>query len=261
MRKIELKGKFLKDWNININYGIKTGFNKAFIIDTETRNILVKEDSKSAELLKPLIRGRDVQKYAINWADMWLIATLPSLNLDIEQYPAIKEYLESFGKRLEQSGEKGSRKKTNNKWFETQDSIAYCKEFDKPKIVWGEISDEPKFAYDDAGIYVEATCFIMTGNDLKYLLAVLNSKLSKWYFERISTTTGMGTNRWKKFKLELLPIVEIVDMRPVISIVDRIIQFKKEGKDATQLEAQIDRILYELYGLSEEEVAMVEGHM
>ncbi len=118
-------------------------------------------------------------------------------------------YFEKIGrKRLEQSGIEGSRKKTNNQWFETQDSIAYWKDFEKPKIVWGEISDQPKFAFDDSNYYAEVTTFLMTGEKLKYLLAILNSRLSEWYFNQISTTTGMGTNRWKKYKIEMLPIKE-----------------------------------------------------
>ncbi|BAF72267.1 DUF7149 domain-containing protein [Sulfurovum sp. NBC37-1] len=259
MQKIEERGKQLKEWDISINYGIKTGFNKAFIIDTETRNRLIAEDPKSEALLKPMVRGRDVQKYAIEWADMWLVATLPSLNLDIEEYPAIKSYLSSFGKRLDQSGEKGSRKKTNNKWFETQDSIAYYEEFDKPKIVWGEISDAPKFAYDESGIYGNDKIFIMTGEHLKYLLSILNSKLSEWYFSKISVTTGQGTILWKKYKLEILPIAECKDQQPFIDLVDQIIEHKKQNQDTTDLEAKSNRMVYDLYGLAEEEVAVIEG--
>ena len=138
-------------------------------------------------------------------------------------------------------------------------NCAYLEDFEKPKIVWGEISDQPKFAYDDSGLYVEATSFIMTGDNLKYLLSVLNSKLSKWYFERISTTTGMGTNRWKKFKLELLPIVETDNMKLLINMADKIITLKKQNQDTSNLEAQIDQMVYELYGLNDEEIAVVEG--
>ncbi|MEI0581101.1 hypothetical protein [Brachyspira pilosicoli] len=111
-----------------------TGLNEAFIIGEETKNNLIKEDAKSEKLIKPLLRGRDIKKYSYTFGDLYLICTFPALNLNIEDYPAIKKYLESFGKRLEQSGEKGCRKKTNNKWFEIQDTTAYYKEFEKDRM-------------------------------------------------------------------------------------------------------------------------------
>ena len=252
MRKIENKGKLLKDWNINIYRGILTGYNKAFIIDTEMKNELIAKDPKSKELLKPLVRGRDVQKYAIEWADMWLINSHNNPPVNIDECPAIKEHLDEFYPQLEKRYDKGKTPYNLR-------NCAYMEEFDKPKIVWGEISDRPKFAYDDEGMYVEATSFIMTGEHLKYLLSFLNSSLSKWYFEQISTTTGMGTNRWKKFKLELLPITECEDQQPFIALADQIITLKKQNKETTDLEAQIDQMVYALYGLSAEEVALVEG--
>jgi len=131
----------------------------------------------------------------------------------------------------------------------------------KPKIVWGEISDEPKFAYDNGDYFVEATSFIMTGKSLKYLLAFLNSKLSKWYFERISTTTGIGTNRWKKFKLELLPIAVTNNEQPFVELVDKILELKSHDPkaDTKALENQIDQMVYKLYDLSDDEIAVMEG--
>lgn len=252
MQKIEERGKQLKEWDISIYRGVLTGFNKAFIIDTEIKDRLIHEDPGSKELLKPMIRGRDVQKYAIHWSDMWLINSHNNPPVDIDKYPAIKEYLNQYYPKLEKRFDQGKTPYNLR-------NCAYLEEFDKPKIVWGEISDEPKFAYDESGIYVEATSFIMTGENLKYLLATLNSALSKWYFERISTTTGMGTNRWKKFKLELLPIAETEEQQPFIDLVDQIISYRKENKDTADLEAQIDRMVYELYGLTQEEIAVVEG--
>lgn len=289
MNRIEYIGKPLKEWNISINRGILTGFNEAFIIDTAKRDELIASDTKSAEIIKPILRGRDVQKYATNWAEQWMITTFPSLNLAIDSYPAVKIYLESFGKRLEQTGEVGSRKKTKNAWFETQDQISYWEDFEKSKVIWGEISDEPKFSYDNNSYYMNDTLFMMTGQNLKYLLALLNSKLSKWYFEKISTTTGMGTNRWKKFKLELLPIAIANDETPFINFVDEILESKPKIKEYKSLldeaikndnfdreiklkkeivtmenrviecEKEIDSMVYALYGLGEDEIAIVEG--
>jgi tRNA1(Val) A37 N6-methylase TrmN6 len=124
--KIERAGKPLKDWDISINYGIKTGCNEAFIINKNKRDELVAKDPKSVEIIHPILRGRDIKRYGYEFADQYIIATFPSRKYDIDEYPAIRDYLLDFGKkRLEQSGKPGARKKTTHKWFETQDPIAY----------------------------------------------------------------------------------------------------------------------------------------
>ena len=115
--KIERVGIALKDWDIRINYGIKTGFNDAFIIDGSKRKELIEQDPKSEEIIRPILRGPDIKRYSYDFADLYLIATFPSLKIDIEKYPAVKQHLFSFGyDRLKQSGDKGARKRTNNKW-------------------------------------------------------------------------------------------------------------------------------------------------
>ncbi|HYX06078.1 MAG TPA: Eco57I restriction-modification methylase domain-containing protein, partial [Bacteroidales bacterium] len=139
--KVEEKGKQLQEWDISINYGIKTGFNDAYIIDKEIKEKLIEEDAKSADLIKPLLRGRDIHKYYFENSDFFLIGTFPSLDINIENYPAIKSHLNSFMPKLNQTGEtfinvegkkENTRKKTNGKWFETQDSIAYWEDFMNP---------------------------------------------------------------------------------------------------------------------------------
>ena len=259
MHRIEERGTPIKNWHVSYYRGVTTGFNQAFIIDSVTKDDIASQDPKSLELLKPLIRGKDVQKYLIDWKNKWLITTFPAMQLDIKHYPSIERYLLQFKKRLEQTGEKGSRKKTKNEWFESQDSIAYYEEFSKPKIIWGEMSDSPKFTYDDTGYYLNNTLFMMTGENLKYLLAILNSKLSKWYFERISTTTGMGTTRWLIYKVELLPVAKTDNPQPFIDLVDQILTRKAQNEPTTDLEERIDAMVYDLYGLSDEEIAVVEG--
>ncbi|MGE0083519.1 MAG: TaqI-like C-terminal specificity domain-containing protein [Desulfococcaceae bacterium] len=260
--KMERDTKLLKDFDININFGIKTGYNEAFIIDSDKKDELMEADSKNTEIIKPILRGRDLKKYSYEFAGYWAICIFPSLNLNIDDYSAVKDYFMQIGKdRLEQSGNSGSRKKTGNEWFETQDPVSYWKDFEKPKIIWGEISDTPKFAYDEDSYYAEATTFIMTGKKLKYLLAVLNSKVSKWYFSQISTTTGMGTNRWKKYKIELLPIKipSKKQEKQIENLVSQILAAKKNPHaDTTALEKEIDRLVYDLYGLTEEEIDIVE---
>ncbi|RCW31306.1 Eco57I restriction-modification methylase domain-containing protein [Marinilabilia salmonicolor] len=262
-RQIEDESKRLGEFNIRINFGIKTGFNEAFIIDEQTKNELIRLDGNNSKIIEPIVRGRDLKKFSFDFSSHWAICTFPSLNIDIEDFPGIKEYFLRIGKnRLEQTGKKGSRKKTGNKWFETQDSIGYWRDFEKPKIIWGEISDKPKFAYDEEGYYAEATTFLMTGERLKFLLAILNSKVSEWYFKLIGTTTGMGTNRWKKYKIELLPIrIPTREQEEAIEkVTNQILSLKKQdpAADTTALEAEIDRLVYELYGLTEEEIRIVE---
>jgi type II restriction/modification system DNA methylase subunit YeeA len=270
--KIEAQGKQLKEFNIEINRGFLTGYNAAFIIDEKKKAELITLDEKSSEIIKPILRGRDVQKYSYLYSQTLIIATFPSLNLDIEKYPYVKDYLKSFLPKLKQTGEiflnsegkeEKTRKKTNGKWFETQDAIAYWKEFDKPKIIWGEISDKPKFAFDEEGYYPEATTFLMTGEKLKFLLAILNSKVSEWYFNLIGTTTGMGTNRWKKYKIELLPIKVTSESQEqeLVNFVDEILSIKKQNAsaDTTKLENQIDQLVYKFYDLTKDEIEIIEN--
>ena len=196
-RKIEAVGTPLKDWDIQINYGIKTGYNDAFIINTEKRDEILSncqsedERTRTAELIRPILRGRDIKRYGYNWTGLYLIATFPSRHYDIEKYPAVKNYLLGFGiERLEQTGKSHivngekikARKKTNNKWFETQDSISYWEDFSKPKIVWKIIGNQMAFAYDANNYVMNNACYIMTGDHLDYLLAVLNFPITEVTF-------------------------------------------------------------------------------
>ncbi|ELZ2483196.1 Eco57I restriction-modification methylase domain-containing protein, partial [Campylobacter jejuni] len=186
--KIEKLGTPLKDWHgLNINYGIKTGLNEAFIITTEKKDEILAnckdedEKERTAKLIRKMLRGRDIKRYSYEWAGLWVIGTFPSLKLDIEQYPALKQYLSQFLPRIEQSGEKGCRKKTSNKWFETQDNIAYYEEFEKEKIVWNRISSDLCFSYDNQKNFILDSMFSITfysNINLKYLIANLNSSIS-----------------------------------------------------------------------------------
>ena len=201
------QGTALKDLPISINYGIKTGFNDAFFIDGATRNRLIAEDPKSAELIKPLLRGRDIQPWMPEWDEQYLIGTLPALQLTIEDYPAIKNHLLSFTiERLEQSGAKGARKKTQNKWFETQDTIAYYQEFSKPKIMYPNMTSLFPFIFDDKGYYGNDKTFMITAADdsvdLRFLTAIFNSKLCKlWIWYNCPELLG-GTREIRKVYFE-----------------------------------------------------------
>lgn len=261
--KIEKGSKLLKQFDVKINFGIKTGFNAAFIIDEGTMNRLIEEDPKCAEIIKPILRGRDLKKYSYEYADYYLINShngvksknIVRINVK-EDCTVIYKYLESFKPHLEKRQDQGDH------WSNLR-NCTYLEEFEKSKIIWGEISDDPKFAFDNENYYAEATTFLMTGEKLKYFLAILNSKLSEWYFKLIGTTTGMGTNRWKKYKIECLPIKvptkEIVNK--IEKIVDQIIVAKKQNPqaDTNNLESEIDKMVYKLYGLTKEEIKIVEG--
>ena len=261
--KIEKIGIPLKDWDIQINYGIKTGFNDAFIIDGAKRKELIEQDPKSDEIIRPILRGRDIKRYGYVFADLWLISTFPSLNIDIEHYPAVKQHLLSFGyDRLSQTGVTGARKKTNNKWFETQDSIGYWEDFFKQKIIWGEISDKTKFCIDEKGDFItEATTFLLTGESLFYLLGFLNSRLSEYIFSQIGTTTGVGTVRWKKFTIEQLRIPKISEkkQKKYNNIVKGIIERQLKGEYYKDMLRMIDEMIYEEFMLSQEEKDFIES--
>lgn len=218
--KIESIGIPLKDWDISINYGIKTGYNDAFIIDTKKREEILNncqttnERTRTDELIRPILRGRDIKRYSYEFADLYLICTFPSKHYNIDKYPAIRDYLLTFDKRkLEQSGAKAidgiignnARKKTNNQWFETQDSIAYWDDFSKPKIVWADIATEPNFVQIDERIYFNNTCYMMVGAP-NWFVDYLNSDLVKWYFPLTATDLGeKGTRYFKQF-VEKIPI-------------------------------------------------------
>ena len=254
-----------------INYGIKTGFNEAFIIDNETKDALVAEDPRSVEIIKPVLRGRDIGRYRADWRGSWLIATFPALDLSIDDYPAVRAHLLSFGKqRLEQSGKRlangtRARKKTGNAWFELQDTCAYHAEFDRRKLLWIELVGRGRFAYDESGLYPEATAFLMTGSALRFLCAVLNSTVVSWYLAQAAPTSGTGTLRWKKVYVETIPVPHLdeAEQRPFVKLTNRIVQARTLDADFNTMEWErgIDRLVYDLYGLTPQEVSFVEASL
>ncbi|GAA9363579.1 class I SAM-dependent DNA methyltransferase [Helicobacter pylori] len=276
--KMEGIGTPLKDWDIQINYGIKTGANEAFIITTEKRDAILnacktqEERKRTDALIKPILRGKDIKRYSYEWASLWIIATFPSLKLDIDDYPSLKTYLSQFRPRIDQSGEKDCRKKTNNQWFETQDTIAYHEEFEKEKIVYGEIVQEPRFYLDNGEcelgyFYAEATSFILTGEHLCYLLGMLHSKLITFAFKTFYAGGGLGESgyRYKKAFIERLPIPQITEKNQeladkITDCAERILKSKeKDPKANTQeLEKEIDTLVYQLYNLTDEEIKIIE---
>lgn len=276
--KIERIGTPLKEWyGLNINYGIKTGYNEAFIITTEKRNEILAnckdeaEKERTAKLIRKMLRGRDIKRYSYEWAGLWVIGTFPSLKLDIEQYPALKQYLSQFLPRIEQSGEKGCRKKTSNKWFETQDNIAYYEEFEKEKIVYPNMNKEFIAFFDNEFFLLNQKCFILSHQsnnkkELLYLTALLNSNVNFYYFKQIGAKLGASGYEMSKIFVEKLPIPKINSKNQkiadeLINLADEILKAKEQDKNANtqELENKINSLVYKLYNLTEEEIKIIEG--
>lgn len=251
---VESQGIPLKEWHITINYGIKTGLNEAFVIDKTTKDRLIAEDPNCAAIIKPMVRGRDIQKYDIIFEDLYLIGTFPAKSLNIDDYPAIRNYLESFGTSLYQTGEKGSRKKTSNKWFETQDNIAYWEDFEKPKIMYPVMTKFLNFAYDDSGFYGNDKVFTLLGEQLEWLTCFFNSKLWAYCFRDNFPELLGGTRELRKVFMEEIKVKK-VDEETLAKCREFIAKIKGGQLDVMP---QIDQLVYELYGLTEDEIGIVE---
>ena len=255
-QKIEAVGTPLKDWDINIYRGVLTGCNEAFIISTEKRDEILancqteEERKRTEELIRPILRGRDIKRYGYNWAGLYLIATFPSRHYDIEQYPAVRDYLLSFGKeRLEQTGkvytvngEKvKARKKTNNKWFETQDSISYWDLFFQPHICWKAVGRNLAFALVESGTFLTAPAsFISAGIYNNLILAYLRSNVGKYFIYKNSDTTGAGDIMLNIQSLTKFPIPNMLCENLSLS------------------DDEINHYVYESYGFSKKEIAFIE---
>lgn len=262
--KIESISVPLKNFDQHIYIGLINGFNDAFIVNTETYNDIVRKDPKSVEIIKPMLRGRDVARYETKWAGLWMINSHNGIKgkkiaVDVENdYPAVFDHLLQYKDKLTIRNNKGDH------WTNLR-SCAYFEEFDKPKIVWGELSDKPKFAFDDKGYIAEATLFAMITPKPMYLLGILNSKLALWYFQQITTSSGMGTSRWKKYKIEQMPI-RIIDSKTkdlelkLEEYVEEILNLDDPAQFSVTSK-QIDQIVYELYELTPEEIIFIEDNV
>lgn len=246
----------LRSLSPKIYRGVTTGYNEAFIIDTETRNRLIKEDPKSAELIKPLLRGRDIDAYKIKWDGKWIIATFPSLHINIEKFPSILSYLSKYRNKLEPKpkgfqGQWSGRKAGPYEWFEIQDTVDYYPEFEKPKIVWQEISKEPAFAYDVAGFYSLAKTFISTGLRSAYVV-VFNSKIVHFLFKRYTVVLSHGYLEWQKTYVEKLYVPKLGDdvaryVEHVLDYLTVLSQLDLRHDALAHLQFVSNALVYELY--------------
>mgnify|MGYP004700532457 CR=1 FL=1 len=268
-RKIESVGTPLKDWDINIYRGVLTGYNEAFIISTEKRDEILAncqsddERKRTEELIRPILRGRDIKRYGYNWAGQWLIATFPSRHYDIEKYPAVKNYLLSFGiERLEQTGKEHNvngekikaRKKTNNKWFETQDSISYWEDFSKPKVMWKIIGCNINFSFDDTNKICNNAVDIMTGkrSQLLQFVGLMNSKLFDWYL-KLTTEAEVQGGGIQLYVTTLEKTLLKLDFPEELNdVIEQRLMSKVSDED-------VDKTIYRLYNLTNDEIVFIHS--
>ncbi|GAA7811311.1 class I SAM-dependent DNA methyltransferase [Helicobacter pylori] len=279
--KIESVGTPLKDWDIQINYGIKTGTNEAFIVPTEKRDAILnacktqEERERTETLIKPILRGKDIKRYSYEWADLWVINTHNGYTsnlkskippIDIEKYPTTKAHLDAHLDTIATRSDQGDTP------YHLR-NCAYLEDFEKEKIVYGEIVQEPRFYLDNGEcelgyFYAEATSFILTGEHLRYLLGMLHSKLITFAFKTFYAGGGLGESgyRYKKAFIERLPIPKITEKNQKLAdkITDgaeAILALKeKDPKANTQrLEKEIDALVYQLYNLTDEEIKIIEN--
>ncbi|GAA7297226.1 class I SAM-dependent DNA methyltransferase [Helicobacter pylori] len=278
--KMENIGTPLKDWGIQIYRGILTGCNEAFIIPTEKREEILnacktQEERKRTEaLIKPILRGKDIKRYSYEWADLWVINTHNGYTsalkskippIDIEKYPATKAHLDAHWNTIATRCDQGDTP------YHLR-NCAYLEDFEKEKIVYGEIVQEPRFYLDNGEcslgyFYAEATSFILTGEHLRYLLGMLHSKLITFAFKTFYAGGGLGESgyRYKKAFIERLPIPQITPQNQELAdkITDgakQILALKEKDPKANtlELEKEIDALVYQLYNLTDEEIKIIE---
>ncbi|GAA7949044.1 class I SAM-dependent DNA methyltransferase [Helicobacter pylori] len=275
--KMESVGTPLKDWDIQIYRGILTGANEAFIIPTEKREEILnacktQEERKRTEtLIKPILRGKDIKRYFYEWADLWVINTHNGYTsnlkfkippIDIEKYPALKSHLDSHWDTIATRSDQGDTP------YHLR-NCAYLEDFEKEKIVYPETSQGAYFIYENSGIFLEKTAFMIVSDayNLKLLTALLNSKLITFYFKNFCGGCILGKSgyQYNKHALEKIPIPKITPenqelVHKITDCAKAILEAKeKDPKANTQkLEKEIDALVYQLYNLTDEEIKIIE---
>jgi len=250
---------------ISIYYGIKTGYNEAFIVDQTKYEGLIEADPNSSKILKPILRGSDIERYQANWHGLWLIDTHNGLNseggkiprIDVHAYPAIKRHLDQFYPVLEKRYDKGCTPYNLR-------NCAYHEEFAKTKLLWSQMSTSGKFALCGPDIMCNQKCFMVTGTHLFYLCAILNSKLVTWLVKKYAVTTGWGLIQWDKYIVEDIPIIhlektDISISKKIEKIVDSILSKLNYDPfyDVSKYQQEIDGFIFELYGLTSDEQEII----
>ena len=250
-RKMETVGTPLKDWNINIYRGVLTGYNEAFIITTEKRDEILAncqsedERTRTAELIRPILRGRDIKRYGYNWADLWFINTHNGIKgklprVDVNEYPAIKAHLDQYWDKISTRADKGDTPYNLR-------NCAYMEDFYKPKIVWGNLNLTASYAMIQDNSFINAPSPMIVPAS-KFLLAVLNSQLADYYIRHLGVTRNGGYFEYKPMFVEKLPVPQSVDAKVVTDI---------ESYVDSKNETEIDKAVYMFYGLTEEEILYI----
>ena len=257
--KVEMAGVPLKDWDIKIFRGILTGYNEAFIITGRMKDELIASDPKSAEIIRPILRGRDIKRYRYEFANLWLIVThngnkehnIP--RVDIDTYPAIKTHLDSYYTNLVKRADKGDTP------YNLRNCV-YMDDFFLPKIVWGNLCLSAQFAFAEGGYFVNApSTMIIPGN--KYILAILNSQLADWYIRQLGVTRNGGYFEYKPMFVEKLPIpmIDYEDQAKYTEIVEDLLVCKNKGISTETHEKMIDRMVFSLYKLTDDEIEYIQN--
>ncbi|MCF8318593.1 MAG: hypothetical protein K9I02_07575 [Haliscomenobacter sp.] len=264
--KIETVGRPLKDWDVQINYGIKTGFNEAFIIDSIQRNELLKNCPKADAIIRPILRGRDIGRYKINYENLWLINShngikeqnLTKISLE-KDYPGIYQYLLKYEKQLSNRSDKGDH------WSNLR-NCAYLDIFSGPKILYaetmrlhkGDLSNFPRFTFDKGDFICDKTVFAITGQKLKYILGFLNSRISGFLLPKYVPAWDDGGFMLQKVFLESVPIPTISDEfeEHIIKLVENIIS----GENMDNNMEQINTAFYNSINFIDEEIEMIEQY-
>ena len=240
-----------------IRLGIATGSNEAFLIDEDQKRDLCEKNPVNAEIIKPILRGRDISRYSYTVPRQHILLAKNGVNVE-RDYPDIYEHLESFGDKFKNRGAQGQH------WTNLR-ACSFYDDFKKEKIVWIELSDSGRFALCNEEVYLlNSAYFLLTpsGIDSKFLLGILNSNTIRFYLSLVAETSGMGTSRWinnyvKEFPI---PMVAPEQQTEIIEIVNQIhaAKISNPDTDTDELEKEIDKRVYALYNLTQEEIAIVE---
>ena len=256
-KKIEAVGTPLKDWDINIYRGVLTGCNEAFIIDSQKRDEILAncqtedERQRTATLIRPILRGRDVQRYTYANNGLWLINTHNGVKgkkprIDVEKFPAVKKHLQQYWKEISKRADKGETPYNLR-------NCAYLEDFYKPKIVWKRVGSILRFSFDNTGIMaLDSTCFA-TGEHIEFLVAFLNSRMGH-YLLKDSPKTGTGDLLISVQAIEPLkvPVPSEKQEKSIKQIMFEIMNGNK------QKEKDLNKFIYDLFKLSPDEVEFIQ---
>jgi len=256
MEKLRAAGKPLGEYvNGRFYRGILTGLNEAFVINETTRQRLIAEDPKSEELIKPWLRGRDIKKWTAQWGGLYLIYV--PWHFKIEAYPAVLDHLSQFKKKLEN---RNATERNRYEWYALQRyGSNYHEEFERDKIIIPAITESMQYALDSAHHYSNDKTSICIAEDPEFLVGLLNSRTLWWSIRHQAATRSGGYYELKPMYTTQLPIPDCTNARrdAIIDLVRQILA-NPNSPSVPEREAEIDRLVYRLYDLTPEEIAVIE---